>query len=385
MKGSVVKKGNRYYVVIEDQDPDTGDRKRRWHSGFGTKAEAEDERIRLVAAQQTGGYIPPSADTVGEYLEIWLTTINATVRATTLASYEVQVRRALPYLAAVPLQKVTGSLLNNMYGQLLESGRADGSGGLSTASVRRVHAMLHRAFRDAMRWNHLSRNPADAADPPKERGSLQRPFRTWTAVQLRQSLQHVRDDRLYAAYVLAAMTGMRRGEVLGLRWSDVDLELSRIAIEQTLVTVGHDLLVSTPKSAKGRRSVDLDVGTATILREHAGRQADEIGKADELWQDSDLVFTDPIGRPVHPNTFTKQFRQQIAAAALPRIRLHDLRHTHATLALKSGQHAKVVSERLGHATVAFTLDVYSHVVPGMQKQLADQFGAMVFGGSVEVR
>ena len=172
---------------------------------------------------------------------------------------------------------------------------------------------------------------------------------------------------------------------MGLRWSDVDLELGQVAVEQTLVTVGHETQVSAPKTAKGRRSADLDSGTVAVLREHAGRQADDLEKAGELWQESDLVFTDLIGRPVHPNTFTKLFAKHVADAALPRIRLHDLRHTHATLALKSGQHAKVVSERLGHATVAFILDVYSHVVPGMQKQLAEQLGAMVLGDPVEVR
>jgi integrase len=163
------------------------------------------------------------------------------------------------------------------------------------------------------------------------------------------------------------------------------LELGQVAVEQTLVTVGHETQVSAPKTAKGRRSVDLDSGTVAVLREHAGRQADDLEKAGELWQESELVFTDLIGRPVHPNTFTKLFAKHVADAALPRIRLHDLRHTHATLALKSGQHAKVVSERLGHATVAFILDVYSHVVPGMQKQLAEQLGAMVLGDPVEVR
>jgi integrase len=233
--------------VIEDHDPDTGERKRRWHSRFAKKSEAEGERIRLLAVQQTGGYVPPSADTVGEYLDVWLSAISTTVRATTLKSYGFQVRRVLPYLDAVPLQKVTGSLLNSMYWQLLECGRADGTGGLSTASVRRVHAMLHRAFRDAMRWNHLSRNPADAADPPKQEASSQQRFRTWTADQLRRFFQHVQSDRLYAAFVVAATTGMRRGEVLGLRWSDADLELGQVAVKQTLVAVGHEIQVSAPQ------------------------------------------------------------------------------------------------------------------------------------------
>jgi integrase len=329
--------------------------------------------------------VPPSANTVRDYLEIWLGAIGATVRPTTLMSYELQVRRVLPYLGSTRLQKVTGSLLNSTYARLLQDGRMDGAGGLSPASVRRVHAMLHRALRDAVRWNHLSRNPADTADPPRVEATTRRQLNTWTADQLREFLQHVRQDRLYAAYVLAATTGMRCGEMLGVRWSDVDLQLEQLSVDQTLVTVGHQVQVSATKTARGRRSVDLDSATVAILRDHAGRQANEIEAAGELWRQSDLVFTDPIGRPVHPNTFTKHFAQRVAETALPRIRLHDLRHTHATLALKAGQHPKVVSERLGHATVAFTLDVYSHVVPGMQKQLAEQLGAMILGGSVEVR
>ena len=191
---------------------------------------------------------------------------------------------------------------------------------------------------------------------------------------------HQRVTELVTFIAGDASTGMRRGELLGLRWRDLDLDAGRVAVTQTLITVKFEVQLGTPKTDKGRRSVALDPGTVVELHEHRRRQAEEImafGRAE--WPTHDLVFTRADGEPLHPQQFTRWFGQHVKAAGLPRIRLHDLRHTHATLALQAGIHPKVVSERLGHANVTITLNTYSHSIPAMQEDAAAKVAALVFG------
>jgi integrase len=172
---------------------------------------------------------------------------------------------------------------------------------------------------------------------------------------------------------------MRRGEVLGLRWSDLDLDAGRLSIVQTVIAVKHAVALSTPKTAKGRRSVALDAGTVAALREHHRQQLEQRMLLGPGWRDHGLVFTKVDGEPVDPERFSREFDRRIGRWSLPRIRLHDLRHTWATLALKAGIHPKVVSERLGHASVNITLDVYSHVTPDMQESAAELVASLLDG------
>jgi integrase len=298
----------------------------------------------------------------------WLPAIERTVRATTFINYRVHVERHLvPHLGAVPLDEVTGTLINKVYADLLVGGNVTNGGPLSPTTVRRIHATLHRALRDAVRWGVLAENPADRCDPPRARADDIAEMRTWDARQLRHFLEIVRGDRLFPLWHLLAMTGMRRGEALGLRWRDVDLDEGRLAVRQCLVAVGHEVQVSLPKTARARRVVALDRSTIDVLESHAGGARDA------------FVFTTPEGGFLHPNLVSKAFARSVAASGLPRIRLHDLRHTHATIALRAGVHPKIMSERLGHATVSLTLDVYSHAVPHMQQEAAVRIGDTVFG------
>jgi integrase len=204
---------------------------------------------------------------------------------------------------------------------------------------------------------------------------------TWSAQELRRFLENIQDDRLYAAFLLAATTGMRRGELLGLHWRDTDLDAARVSIRRTLITVGYELAWSTPKTDRGRRNVALDPATAETLRTHRARQLEERLVLGSAYQDDDLVFCQPDGTPVHPDSLSGFFERLVAAADVPRIRLHDLRHTHASLALAAGVHPKVVSERLGHADIALTLNTYSHAIPALQETAAILVANLVLGGT----
>jgi integrase len=204
-------------------------------------------------------------------------------------------------------------------------------------------------------------------------------MRVWSPGQLRAFLDQVRGDSLYAAWLLLATTGMRRGEVAGLRWSDVDLEVGRVSPRRPRVVVDYEVVVSVPKTAKGRRSLALDPVTVTALRQHRTRQFEQRLAVGPRWQDSGLVFTWPDGRPIHPERFSRWFEQHARAAGLPKIRLHDVRHSYATVALAAGIPAKVVSERLGHATIAITMDTYSHVLPGLDAEAAGTVARLILG------
>jgi integrase len=192
------------------------------------------------------------------------------------------------------------------------------------------------------------------------------------------SSTHVADHKLSAAFVVLATTGMRRGECLGLRWSDVNLTAGRVSITQTVIAVNHDVRIGSPKTARGRRTVALDPKTVAALREHRQNQLAErllMGAG----TDHDLVFCRPDGSPLHPERFSRTFAIEAARAGLPLIRCHDLRHTWATLALSAGEHPKVVQERLGHANVSITLDVYSHVTEGLHGEVASRVAGIIFG------
>lgn len=276
----------------------------------------------------------------------------------------------IPHIGGLALQQLTPQRLNTLYSSLQ---RRDGRGALSARSIGHVHRLLHVALGDAVRWRLLPNNPADHAGPPRPQPTE---MSVWTPGELRVFLEHVRRDRLYAAWLLAGSTGLRRGELLGARWKD--LAAGRLAVVQTLLDVGNQISYSTPKTMKGRRLIALDPATVAALREHRKEQIAE-RLALGSWPDHDLMFTREDGEPIHPAWLTRAFQQRAAAAGVPKIRFHDLRHTHATVMLQAGIHPKVVSERLGHATVSVTLDTYSHAVPSLQEDAAEKAAAVVFG------
>ncbi len=356
---------------------ETEERRRAVKAGFASRKEAAAALHKIITAVDEQRFVAPSKLTLRAYLlKEWLPAIKATIRPSTYYSYVQHVEcHIVPHIGNHKLQTLSGSQINALYAKLAESGRKGGQSGLAPTSIRHVHAVLHRACKDAVRWNRLARNPVAAADPPRLHSAAE--MTTWSAEQLAAFLASVRGDRLHALWHTLALTGMRRGEALGLRWEDVDLEHARLSVRRALIPAGREVILSEPKTARGRRAIALDAETVEVLKGQATRQlAEQAGN--ETWIDSGYVFSKENGEALHPEDVTRYFRRAVRQAMLPKIRLHDLRHTHATLALCAGIHPKVVSERLGHATVSFTLDVYSHAIPAMQEEAAAKIASLLF-------
>ena len=443
MRGSVIKKGDRWYVKIElDVDPATGRRRQKWHSGYNTKREAERARIDLLSKFDRGEYVEPSHQTVADYFTDWLKAIKHTVRPSTFESYERNVRNhVVAHIGAVRLTKVDAGVLNGLYSLLLTSGRRPSSragkgyspevvaravalrakgktllataeqlasefdeavnltkdtlasllrrhavgpstrssAGLDRRTVNYVHTIVHRAMKDAVRWGRLARNPADASDPPRG-GQKADGIHAWDAVTLRSFLERTRldGDRLHAVWVLLATTGMRRGEALGLRWADVDLDKGRVRVVQTVIRTRGVVSVGEPKTARGRRSISLDGATVAVLREHRKRMLEERLLVGPDFHDVGLVFHQPDGSSLRPDAVSSAFLRRVERFGAVRITLHGLRHTWATLALEGGIHPRVVQERLGHSTIAITLGIYSHVSPTLHDEAAEQVASLLF-------
>jgi integrase len=310
--------------------------------------------------------------TLGQWLADWLELCaHRGLRPSTVSSYETMLRLHVgASLAASALASVTASELNGLYGRLLREGRRNGRGGLSPRTVRYLHTILNKAFSDAVRAGHLVVNPGAAADPPSPRSTRAPVFPVWSPAELARFLNSAKEDPHYVAFHLAAATGLRRGEILGLRWCDIDASARELHVVQTVVEVAHEARISPPKTERSRRLVALDAKTCDLLTQHratAGAALDDHG----------LVFCASGGDPIHPALFSYYFQRRVRLAGVRRIRLHDLRHTHATHALRAGVHPKVVSERLGHSTITITLDTYSHVLPSMQREAAEAVAALL--------
>lgn len=381
MRGSIIKRGSAYSVVVDrGRDPLSGKRLREWHSGYRTKRTAEDARIRILAAVQRGEHVEPSKLTLAVFLtDRWLPARESSLRPSTFESYARNVRvHVVPKIGSVRLQGLTADQLNAFFADRLRAGGRQGKG-LSPRTVRYLHSIIHRALADALKWGLVVRNVSDASDPPSQKATTAAAPKTWSAVELRAFLERVRDDRLYGLWLVYSTTGLRRGEALALKWSQLDLDRGQAAISEACVTAGYAVHGSTPKTDRGRRSVALDPATVTALREHRKAQAAERLALGPGYSDEGLVFCRADGSSLHPDRVSKMFAAHVKALDGTRITLHGLRHTWASLALQAGVHPKVVSERLGHATVSFTLDTYSHVLPGMQEDAAAAVADLVLG------
>ena len=352
-----------------------GRRVQKQVSGFPTRRAAQAALNEALTEHQHGAYVAPSRQTLRDFIETWLEAVKPELAASGWANYRSLMQAyVLPRLGAVRLVDLTPQRIQAAYADLLARGKRDGSP-LSPRSVSAVHRTLHRALHDAVRWRQLSSNPADAVRAPRFEV---KEMTTWTVEECRQFLHHTRDDRLSALWVLALNTGMRRGELAGLRWHDVDLPVHTLAVTQQRAVADHRVVIAEPK-ARSRRVITLDASVCDALTAHRRRQLEERLAAGPGWVDSGYVFVDEIGQPYHPQRLRIMLERASRDAGVPPIRLHDLRHTMATTALRAGIHPKVVQERLGHSSVALTLDTYSHVTPTLQQAAADALGELLSG------
>lgn len=370
MRGSIKKqtgkRGTRWVATIDlGRDPTTG-RRRQQRKTFPTRREAEDHVAKTRHELRTGTYIEPSTTPLADFLRQWLETI--TVRPATADRYRRIVEgRVVPDLGAVQLGKLTPMQVQDWYAKLLASG-------LSPTTVALYHGLLHRALDQAVKWQMVFRNVCDAVDAPRPQNPE---MQTWSAEQVRAFLAGSRDDDLAALWRLAVVTGMRRGELLALRWGDVNFTGGTLSVRRTLSRGEDGIVFGEPKTAAGKRTIDLDGLTIDLLRSHRAEQAELRLQLGPAWTDNDLVFERGAGEPLHPNVLGSRFRSLVKRCGLQPIRFHDLRHTAATLMLANGEHPKVVQERLGHADISMTLNLYSHVMPGMQRQASDRLAALL--------
>ena len=371
MKGSIRRRGKNGWELTIDLGKDAqGKRRRKFLNVTGKKPEAQ-RRLREILAQIDRG-IPfdTSKLTVAEYLDQWFRTyVVPNTRPRTAEGYEGILRNHLkPHIGQMHLAKLQPADIQAMESRILESGR-------SPTTVQHIHRVLHTALKHAVKWGLLWRNPAEAVDRPKvETAEIQIPG----VNEVLAILEASKTTSYHAAYHLMAFTGCRRGECLGLRWEDVDLDRNQLSIVQTIQRVNQmGIVTQPPKSKKSRRSIAIDPTTIEVLRAHKVRQLEHRLRLGDAWMERGLVFPGSQGEPLDPSTLTHTWRKLTTIAEVQKVRLHDLRHFHASLLLREGTHPKVVQERLGHSTISTTLDTYSHVVPSMQVEAAGVFeGAM---------
>jgi integrase len=370
MRGHIRERSpGRWAIVLDIRDPETGRRRRKWHNFAGTKREAQVECARLISELTGGGYIEPARTTVAQFLERWLGHMRAQISPRTHERYcEIVRKNLVPAIGGMPMAKLRPAHISAAYAKALATGRRDGKGGLAPATVVYMHRILKHALAQAVRWELLSRNPADAIDPPKiERGAMM----TFDMAQTAELLDTLRGTRLLIPVALGALCGLRRGEIAALRWRNIDFNTGRLAVVESAEQTTSGIRYKPPKSGRGR-TVAMSATMTEQLRAHRKQQAEELLKLGVRQTDDVFIYTREDGEPMQPRSLTRAWEQALSKMNLPRIRFHDLRHAHATHLLSSGVHPKVASERLGHSRVGITLDLYSHVLPGMQEDAAER-------------
>jgi integrase len=358
----IIQRKNRFYVVAYDGiDPLTGRERRRWHPAGHSRSDAEAIAARLDAIVEAEVDVIASQLTFGRYLtERFMPMRRQRLQSTTAHRYEWMIEHYItPALGSMPMRSVRPEHLDRLYGDLLATGGAKHTG-LAPKTVYDVHVVIRTAFTQAERQHLVTVNPALAAQPPRSRLRQRSGPECWTASQLAEFLSSTRHLRLHPALHLAAFTGMRRGELAGLRWGDWHRGTHRLSIARSRQVVSGRAVEVAVKTRTSRRCIDLDNDTERVLRAWWCRQ-DRDG---HLVGTSDPIFTNITGDPVHPESISQLFHRQVRRLDMPRICFHGLRHTHASLLVAAGTPIKVVSERLGHANPGFTMATYQHVMPG---------------------
>ncbi|MFJ8452761.1 site-specific integrase [Bacillus paramycoides] len=370
MKGSVRKDGNNWlFEVTIKVDPITGKRTRKKKRGFKTKREAEKTLAILLNDLANETYVEPSNTTFEEYLSDWFQTKRKQIGIQTAKGYESYMRyHIVPSLGKYPLSKLTTIIIQKFINSLIDKE-------LSYATIKKIYNILNNSIQKAVNLELIPKNVVTNVELPH---ATRNEMKVWNIEEVKAFLKVSMDSRYYIAFHLAVTTGMRQGELLGLRWKDVDLERGTVHIKQTLSHDGKEFLTGA-KTTSSIRSITLLSDTVTALKKHEAIIMREKLKAGTDYVDHDLIICTCRGTVLSPRNLLRTFKGLIQKANLPNIRFHDLRHTHATSLLLEGINPKVVAERLGHSKVSVTLDTYSHVLPNMQKEAADKLNKTLFG------
>ena len=360
-------KTNKWYFAINYKE--NGKYKKMLRRGFKTKKEAEAAMIEAQNALNKGTYVEPSKTLYADFMKSWLKDKETTVKQSTLETYKYLVNNfIIPHLGQTELSKITPRQIQTLYNDLKSSNR------LSDENIRKIHTIINNSLNKAFKWEMIVRNPAALVEVPQV---AKKEIDVWNEEEIHRFLSFAKDSRYYAAFLLALTTGMRQGEILGLRWKDIDVENRTISVVQTLSHKGQ-ILSAGAKTAAGNRKISIDENTLNQLLSLKLKYKEEKMANRPIYQDYDLVIRTSIGTPVSPRNLLRSFYSIIEKAQVRKIRFHDLRHTHASLLLKQGVNPKIVAERLGHANVKITLDTYSHLLPDLQKETADEFGKIFY-------
>ncbi|MCW2496579.1 tyrosine-type recombinase/integrase [Jatrophihabitans sp.] len=376
MRDGIIQRGKTWSYVVREKDPATGKTKPRWVGGFPTRTAAKRARDEARNAVNRGTYVAPQTLTVADWLSTWISAHEVELKPSTADTYRKNIDRYLiPTIGHERVQALSPSHLSIVFRKMAESG---GQGGkpLSGRTVDFARAVLRRAMQDAILERIIEVNPVVGTKRPRQ---VKPKHTTWTGSQLQTFLDQVQDDRLFPLWALASATGMRRGELCGLQWDDVDLEAAVVSIERSTTQIGNDRVTSTPKNHE-RRRVQIDARTVATLRTWRKAQAEERLQWGAAYEDTEgLMFTRENGTPILPNYVTKLFGKRQTSAGLARLTVHELRHTHATILLRAGVPVHIVAKRLGHKDPSVTLNVYADVIPEDDGYAVDTFTQAVWG------
>ncbi len=378
MRGSTRKRGSSWTCYWSTTDPASGKRVQHTKGGFRTQREAQKHLGAILESVQAGAWKPDAKLTVAELLEQWLAAKTSEgIRPATLSLYRMAAEKWLtPRIGAVEARALTASQLGHAVEQLRgPNGSALGRGPLSDRSVQIAVTVLKAATAWAAATGLIARDPLIGYRRPRAESPT---MQAWSTAQARQFLGHVAGDRLAVGFALALGRGMRRGEIVGLRWQEVDLDAGSLRVATTRICVDGKAVQSAPKTARGRRTVPLDGTLVEMLKAHRKHQLEDRLASGGAYQDDGWVFADELGAPIYPDTLAERFEKLAGEAGLPRIRFHDTRHTAATLLLKSGTPVHVVAGILGHDP-AMTLRVYAHVLPGQGEEAGEQLSRALLG------
>jgi integrase len=367
MKGHIRERSPGHWaIVIDTRDPATGERKRKWHSFAGGKREAQIECARLIAQRQDGGGVDPSREKVSQYLDRWLEHIQTQVAPRTHERYAQILRlNVAPLIGGETLAKLQPAHISRAYARALTDGRRDGEGGLSPRTVTHMHRILREALQQAVRWRLLAANPADAVKPPKVERKEMKALDADGTIDL---IEAARGTNLFPLILLCIMTGIRRSEAAALRWRNLDLDRAQLSVVASLEQLDKGGVCEKETKSGKQRSLALSPLVVEELRRHRVRQAETLLQFGQRLTADHHVVAREDGLPLQPRSLSQAFRKFQAARGLKHIGLHSLRHSHATAMLRAGVHPKIAQERLGHSSVSVTMDLYSHVLPGMQDE-----------------